>query len=101
MKILIVCGAGVSSTFVALRIRRTAVDRDLDLEVSAGSESDLPDALDGVDVLLVGPHLAARFDEFTAQAERAGAGCALLPNTIFTERDGNEALDAALGTLIG
>ncbi len=99
MKILVVCGAGASSTFVALRMRRTAAARGLELEVSAGSESDLPDALDGIDVLLVGPHLASRFDDFTALAERAGAGCSLLPNTVFTARDGDEALDAALHTL--
>ena len=101
MKILVVCGAGASSTFVALRMRRTAAARGLDLEVSAGSESDLPDALDGVDVLLVGPHLAPRIDEFTALAERAGAGCSLLPATVFTARDGDEALEAALHTLTG
>ncbi|MDJ0324098.1 PTS sugar transporter [Cryobacterium sp. PH31-AA6] len=99
MRILVVCGAGASSTFVALRMRQTAVARGLALDVSAGSESDLPDALDGVDVLLVGPHLAPRFDEFTAQAERLGVGCALLPSTIFTARDGNDALDLALGTV--
>ena len=101
MKILVVCGAGASSTFVALRMRRTAAARGLDLVVAAGCESDLPDALDGVDVLLVGPHLASRFDQFTAQAEHLGVGCALLPATIFTAQDGDAALDAALGTMIG
>ncbi len=99
MRILVVCGAGASSTFVALRMRQSALARGLALDVTAGSESDLPDALDGVDVLLIGPHLAPRFDEYAAQAERLGVGCALLPASVFTARDGNDALDAALGTL--
>jgi sucrose-6-phosphate hydrolase SacC (GH32 family) len=37
MKILIVCGAGASSTFVALRVRRTAAARGLAVDVAAGT----------------------------------------------------------------
>ena len=96
MRILVICGAGASSTFVALRMRRTISERGLAATVAAASETDLPDALSGIDALLVGPHLAARFPEIRAQAAEQGVGCALLADTIFTARDGSEALDAAL-----
>lgn len=102
MKILIVCGAGASSTFVALRLRRTAAERGLDLSVAAGSEADLPAALDGIDVLLVGPHLAGREQGIRAHAsERGVAAVVLLPETIFAERDGALALDLALSATGG
>lgn len=97
MKILIVCGAGASSTFVALRVRRTAAGRGLAVDASAGSESDLPDGLAGIDVLLVGPHLAHLFDDLRGQAEARGVAAVLLPETIFAARDGEEALELALG----
>ena len=90
-----ICGAGASSTFVALRMRRTISERGLASTVSAASEAELPDALDGIDAVLVGPHLAGRFPEIRAQAAERGVGCALLADTIFTARDGAEALDAA------
>ncbi|MCU1444674.1 MAG: lactose transporter subunit, partial [Cryobacterium sp.] len=45
MKILIVCGAGASSAFVAHRLRTTGKTRGLTLTVVAGSEADLPASL--------------------------------------------------------
>jgi PTS system cellobiose-specific IIB component len=101
MRVLIVCGAGASSTFVALRVRQCAAQRGLDVQASAGSEADLEQSLqrlDGLraDVLLVGPHLSPRYEQIRLQARAAGVSVALLPDTIFEARDGNVALDAAL-----
>lgn len=96
MKILVICGAGASSTFVAHRLRRSAFEQGVDAEVSAGSEADLPAGFAGLDVLLVGPHLAGRFDDLRASASQAGAVAALLPESIFREQDGQVALGMAL-----
>ncbi|MCU1443379.1 MAG: sugar transporter [Cryobacterium sp.] len=96
MKILIVCGAGASSTFVAHRMRRTAEERGLTLDISAGSESDLASGLGGIDALLIGPHLAGLYDDIRENADLAGVGVVLLPATIFSARDGSIALDLAL-----
>lgn len=96
MKIHVVCGAGASSTFVAHRMRRTATERGLDLQVSAGSESELRAGLAGIDVLLIGPHLAGLYNDLREEAAAAGVALALLPSTIFAARDGVEALDLAL-----
>ena len=57
MRIHIVCGAGASSTFVALRLRTSAAARGIAAHVTAGSEADLASMLPVIDVLLVGPHL--------------------------------------------
>jgi PTS system cellobiose-specific IIB component len=96
MKILIVCGAGASSAFVAHRVRVTGKERGLTLTVVAGSESDLPGSLDTIDVLLIGPHLAPRFDRISAQAKTRGVGVALLPASVLAARDGTLALDLAV-----
>jgi PTS system cellobiose-specific IIB component len=96
MKILIVCGAGASSAFVAHRVRVTGKQRGLDLTVVAGSEADLPGSLDTIDVLLIGPHLAPRFERISAQAKSAGVGVALLPETVLAARDGDLALGLAV-----
>lgn len=96
MKILVVCGAGASSTFVAHRVRRTAAERGVDVDISAGSDSQLPGALAGLDALLIGPHLAGLYDELRSDPAAAGVALVLLPESIFSARDGSIALDLAL-----
>ena len=103
MKIMVVCGAGASSTFVALRMRRSAAGRDLAVEISAGTEVQLPAELDRpdderLDVVLVGPHLASRYAALRESALANKVGIALLPATVFAARDGDLALDLALAS---
>jgi PTS system cellobiose-specific IIB component len=77
--VLIVCGAGASSTFLASGIRRAAAAEGLDLRVVAGSQDDLPARLDSIDLLLVGSHLAESFDTLATEARDHGVRAALLP----------------------
>ncbi|SEM89990.1 PTS sugar transporter [Cryobacterium sp. TMT1-3] len=105
MKILVVCGAGASSTFVALRLRRSATLRGLTASVTAITEADLLVRLAAavahtpVDVVLVGPHLAPAFPAIAQQCAEHGALARLLPTTIFTDRDGETALDLILAAM--
>lgn len=99
MKIIIVCGAGASSTFVANRVRRAARERDLEAEVVATSEDRLVGALPGADVILLGHHLAARRDEFAARAATSAAVVAVMPESVFTSPAGDLALDLALHSI--
>jgi PTS system cellobiose-specific IIB component len=96
MKIHVVCGAGTSSSFVALRVRRSAAGRGLTVSVTAGSHSDLAARLDAIDVVLVGPHLADDFVAIETAALLHGVAARLLPETVFAVRDGEAALDLAL-----
>ncbi|SEB39781.1 PTS system, cellobiose-specific IIB component [Paramicrobacterium humi] len=96
MKILVACGAGASSTFVALRVRRAAAARGIDLAVTATPLSALPGALAGADVLLLGAHLADRADELAVMARAAGVAVAVLPEAASANADGSAVLDLAL-----
>ncbi|MCS5714848.1 PTS sugar transporter [Herbiconiux sp. CPCC 205716] len=99
-RVLIVCGAGASSTFLAVRLRRIIRDRDLDLVVDAGTLADLDDRLAATRILLVGPHLADRFAGLAERAERAGAVAELLPENVFG-RDGAELAARRIEELAG
>lgn len=99
MKILVICGAGASSTFMAQRVRRAAADRGIEVSVAAGAESQIlaeASALAGVDVLLIGAHLADHEDALRAVATPDGTAVALLPADIFGVDGGERALDLAL-----
>ncbi|MDR6866278.1 PTS system cellobiose-specific IIB component [Microbacterium resistens] len=86
MRIQVVCGAGASSTFVAARLRRTALAAGRDWEVAAAAI----DAVDPfADVVLVGPHVADRREEIAHRASRARI--VVLPEDAFADLDGTRA----------
>lgn len=99
--ILIVCGAGASSTFLASRMRSLAKARNLPLAVEAASDIDMDARLAHVDALLVGPHLADRFQSLRQQAERLGVAAALLPATAFGPGGADEAFALVTSLLSG
>jgi cellobiose PTS system EIIB component len=96
MRIIVVCGAGASSTFIAHRIRRAAAARGIEVEAQAASESALVAGLDGADVLLVGAHLGDRIALLREQADAASVPLVILPESAAAAPDGATALDLAL-----
>ncbi|GAA1862954.1 PTS sugar transporter subunit IIB [Microbacterium koreense] len=92
MRILVVCGAGASSTFVAQRVRHAAQDRGLPYTAFAGTEQSLPIDLDAADVVLVGPHLSHALPRIHADAAHRGTTVVLLPADIFGDLDGTRTL---------
>jgi PTS system cellobiose-specific IIB component len=97
--ILVVCGAGASSTFLASRIRALAKDRGLDLTARATSIFDVASQLPDARVLLVGPHLASTFAELEATAAEHSVPAALLPDDAFEPAGATAALDLALSLM--
>lgn len=92
MRILVVCGAGASSTFVAQRVRRAAHDRGLPYSAAAGTVRSLPIDLDAADIVLVGPHLAPDLERIQQDAATRGVCVVLLPEDVFTDRTGTRTL---------
>ena len=97
--ILVVCGAGASSTFLASRMRKLAADRGLSVTARAASNLDLNSRLPDAQVLLVGPHLADAFSGLESEAASHGVPAALLPSTAFGPDGAADALDTALTLL--
>ena len=96
MKILVVCGAGASSTFVAQRVRKAAKDRALDVSAQACPLSALDSQLAGADVVLVGTHLTGQLDGIRSSARPLGVAVVAMPASVFSSPRGDEALDLAL-----
>jgi len=95
MRIVVVCGAGASSTFVAVKLRNAARTRGTIVEVEPGSASQL-ESLAGVDVVLVGAHLEYAVPALRERAAATGTAVALLPAVSPAALDGDSALDLAL-----
>ena len=96
MKIVVVCGAGASSTFVAHRLRRAARERGVDAHVVPAALAYVDAELTDADVVLLGAHLAA---EAESLRERTSVSIAVLPEAAFTDSSGLTALSAALAVV--
>ena len=56
IKVLLCCGAGLSSGFLAQRARKSAKKRNLDIKIEAKSETEAILHLKKIDILLLAPH---------------------------------------------
>ena len=92
MKIIVVCGAGASSTFVATRLSRAATVAGLDIDASAVPVSALDADLASADALLLGAHLGDAAHAVRGRARVHGVRVVDLPADIATDRDGARVL---------
>ncbi len=96
MKVLIVCGAGASSGFIAQRMRKAAKKRGVDLQVDARSETELAEHVSSTDVVLVGPHLEYMLAKVQETTRAHDVPAVLLPQKVYGMLDGDAALQLAL-----
>ena len=92
MKILVVCGAGASSTFVAQRLNSALRAEGLGHQAHAGNGSSLLYELDTADVVLLGPHMADTADDIRGLTGERGPLITVLPDDIYSDLDGTRAL---------
>jgi PTS system cellobiose-specific IIB component len=96
LKILLCCGAGLSSGFLAQKVRKTAKQRGLNIKVEAKSETEAILHLATIDVLLLGPHYENYKEKFTDLAKPLNVSVAVIPQKIYGTLDGEKLIDFAL-----
>lgn len=99
LKVLLVCGSGASSGFMAANIRKAAKARGLDINVVARSESEIESYIDEIDALMVGPHLAYIMDEVDEITDGNDVKVILMKKEYYSTLDGEAALDHLLGEM--
>jgi PTS system cellobiose-specific IIB component len=92
----IVCGAGVSSTFLARALHALVVERGLDWSIEPLAEDELIRRSGDVAMVFVGHHLAYRFADVQARLALSGVPFALLETSdqATAAEQGVAALDA-------
>ena len=94
MRVLIVCGAGASSTFLAQRLRRAALARGIELTTVPTSAAATPDLVPTSDVVIAGAHLGA-----TVASLGSAAAASDVPFVVIADaarEDGDTLLDTTL-----
>ena len=100
LNVLLVCGSGASSGFMAANIRKAAKERGMDVSVVARSESEIESYIDEIDVLMAGPHLAYIMDEVDElAAANPDLKVILMKKEYYATLNGEAALDHMLEEL--
>jgi PTS system cellobiose-specific IIB component len=94
--ILLVCGSGASSGFMAANIRKAASARGLEWKVTARSESEILNYVEDIDCLMVGPHLASNLGAIEEDCEGYDIKVALLTKEAYSKLNGDLAVDQIL-----
>lgn len=97
--VLLCCGAGMSSGFLAQKTRQSAKKQQLDLQIEARSESEVAQYLATIDMLMLGPHYAASLENFQAMAQPYNIPVMIIPQTIYATLDGAGMVDLILETV--
>ncbi|EOS42432.1 PTS sugar transporter subunit IIB [Lachnospiraceae bacterium JLR.KK009] len=95
LKILLCCGAGMSSGFLASNARKVAKKQKLSVSVEARSHSEVAEHLNYIDVLLIGPHYAMELDTFQETAAPYNVKVGVIPQDIYASLDGARLIDLA------
>lgn len=98
--VLLVCGSGASSGFMAANIRKAASERGIEITVNAKSESNIEDHVSEIDCLLIGPHLASLMSEMQDKCKAYPIRIAIIEKEAYAHLNGDMVLDQIL-TLFG
>ena len=99
LNVLLACGSGASSGFMASNIRKAATNRGVDLSIKARGEAEIENYIDEIDVLMVGPHLAYILDEIDEYTHGTNVKVILMKPSYYATLNGEEALDDLLDQL--
>ncbi|EKF51280.1 PTS sugar transporter subunit IIB [Lactococcus garvieae] len=95
-QILLTCGAGASSGFMAAAARKAAKKLGADVEVKAKSETEVPTLLPEIDLLLVAPHLKYMIDEVKELCQANNVKYNVIPQRVYGSLDGKGLIEFAL-----
>lgn len=96
LNVLLVCGSGASSGFMAVNIRKEAARRGIECTVTARSEIEIESYLGEINCLMVGPHLTYLVEEVKGKIKGCDIKVALMKKTYYSVLDGKKALDHIL-----
>lgn len=99
IKILLACGAGASSGFIAQSMRKAAKKRQLEHQIKAVSDMEIKSFIQDYDLLMIGPHISYRLAEFAKLTEGTDVKLAVIDKAKYAMLDGDGVLDDALKLL--
>lgn len=98
-KIMLCCGAGMSSGFLASNARKAAKRKNMAIQIEARSYSEVADYISSIDVLMLGPHLVNEKESFERLAKPNHVPVVVIPHGIYSSLDGDKLLELSIKTI--
>lgn len=96
IRILLACGIGASTGFMAANMRKAAKAQKLDVSVHAVSKSQVSEYADKIDVLLLGPHFSAEVPEYMEMLKDYNVKVTSIDPDLYASLDGEGILEEAI-----
>ncbi len=101
VRVLLVCGSGASSGFMAVNMRKALSKMSVDMTVKARSDSELENYIDEIDVVMIGPHLKYMVEEAEETVRGTNIKVILMKPDYYATLDGKKAIDHLVSELGG
>lgn len=95
-RILLACGAGASSGFIAQGMRKAAKAHGTDVQIKAVSDIEILNYINDIDLLMIGPHIKHRLPEFEAALSGKDVVLGVIDPKKYSRLDGEGVLKDAL-----
>ncbi|MDR2662969.1 MAG: PTS sugar transporter subunit IIB [Treponema sp.] len=92
VNVLLVCGSGASTGFMAANLRKEAGKQGLDWEIAARSETEIESFEDAVNCIMLGPHLEYLLEDLTERYKGKNVKVAVMDKSYYSILDGAAAL---------
>jgi len=96
IKILLICGSGASTGFMAANMRKAAKERGLEFIIEAHSEAEIENYADETDFILLGPHLEyleKGVEERLKECNITGVKVYVMKKSYYSTLDGGASID--------
>ncbi len=96
IRILLACGIGASTGFMAANMRKCAKSRGISADIHAVSKSQVMDYADKIDVLLLGPHFAGEVPTYSEKLGPHGVKVMSINPTYYASFNSEGIINDAL-----
>ncbi|WP_188455023.1 PTS sugar transporter subunit IIB [Virgibacillus oceani] len=101
MKIILVCSAGMSTSMLVNKMRKSAEERNIEADINAVAESELKNNMDNLDVVLIGPQVRYLEKKIKEQVEPKGIKAGVIDQMAYGMIQGEKVLDQAINLMNG
>lgn len=92
MTIRLFCASGMSTSLLVNKMKEAAEKMGKEVDISAYSEADMENCLEGVDVALLGPQARYALKKAKGLCEPKGIPVGVIPAVVYGRMDGEETL---------
>ncbi len=99
MRILFICGNGVSSGMIATRTVKAGESQGYNVTTEAYSYAELSEVIDDFDVIMAAPQMKCNEDMIKEICEEHDRKYAIIDNYVFSTLDGTKCFEVAKNLL--